>query len=694
MSIEPFVTNTDRDVFALRGLPEETIAYLFARYSRSPDGLRTMLAECLADESIPSEPVWEQLLALIKDSPVDTSNPNHPRSPHQLSAMEYELTTWLEHRNQTPERARQLHEKFTIGYGHACYSDDTEVLTDHGWVLWPDYVNSDRRRPLATWLYGDPDLSYTYPVAVHKYSFYGQLHRYSNHQTDLLVTPNHRLYGDFTNRTHINKDDRRPVFLTSDGYRSWRAHLVNLVYHAPVFPHDPATHRPPYHDGTEAFTFTGYTRRFQWNAFYEPELIEYEGMVYCASLPDTGTVIVRRGGGLAVVCGNSVAEHAVCHLAVENCSILAAKAIEDCRLASYTEKSTRYVPLGPDSYHIPTEIRHSNGALAITYANTCRQLLETYQTALDKLPEQLAQRFPQPEGWTPQRYQGVLQARACDIARYLLPTATRTNLGITVNARSLRGMIIKLLSSPLAELEALGEALREEGAKIVPTLLRYTEPAGDLEVMANTAASFAHEQGLAPQAEAGSGVWLLNGSEATATSIAGAALAYLHNQRRFDPTMTHAQRLVELVLDQRGEHAPLPRAFELIPLTFELCCDYGAWRDLQRHRMATFLTQPLSPLHGYETPLEVEELVVEGYHEAMDSAAESYTQIADAINETVAQYVLPMAYRVRCLLQVSLREAAHIIELRSRPQGHPAYRHLAVGMWRALGEPPFVRVKE
>jgi thymidylate synthase ThyX len=130
---------------------------------------------------------------------------------------------------------------------------------------------------------------------------------------------------------------------------------------------------------------------------------------------------------------------------------------------------------------------------------------------------------------------------------------------------------------------------------------------------------------------------------------------------------------------ERGNRRHKPgRAFERTGYRFDVLCDYGAFRDLQRHRPLTIEWQRLTPEHGYETPPQVGEAGLEDeWHHVMQDSAATHAEIATTLGGEVAQYAVSMAYQVRFVMQMSAREAMHLIELRSSPQGHPTYRRVA-----------------
>ena len=172
---------------------------------------------------------------------------------------------------------------------------------------------------------------------------------------------------------------------------------------------------------------------------------------------------------------SSVAEHGCVHLALEDVSIIASKLIEDARLASYTEKSTRYVAFDPGKVYYPPQVM-ADPMLADEYRGTIRALLDAYTGWTEDFVTQIKAHTPRTEKQTERGYDAASRATAFDLLRYLLPTATHTNIGLTLNARSLENLITKLLSQPLEEGRELGARIKAEAQHIVPTLLKYAEP--------------------------------------------------------------------------------------------------------------------------------------------------------------------------------------------------------------------------
>ena len=145
----------------------------------------------------------------------------------------------------------------------------------------------------------------------------------------------------------------------------------------------------------------------------------------------------------------SVAEHAIIHMALENISRLVCDTVEDNRLASYTEKSSRYQVLDQGHYHVPRELE--THPLRDVYVDTCDSLFRAYRQAMDKVTEYLRTATPQEKSERDSGYSLRLRRQATDVCRFLLPAATLTNVGMTINARSMEHAIRKLLSANLLE---------------------------------------------------------------------------------------------------------------------------------------------------------------------------------------------------------------------------------------------------
>jgi thymidylate synthase ThyX len=407
---------------------------------------------------------------------------------------------------------------------------------------------------------------------------------------------------------------------------------------------------------------------------------------------------------------DSIGELGGAHLAIENVSMIATKVLEDARIGgSPLEKSTRYVyfgePVGGDFlfYKEPTLLasRHAERYLA-----TCRMLFETYRGLVGPLTAAVERAAPRPAGTSEAAWRRSVRAQVYDALRGLLPAAALTNMGIFGNGRFFETLLMRLRVAPLAELRALGGAMAGELGKLIPAFIRRADPrhphfAAYRAYEARLAAWLA---GAAPPAErhgAGGGadgaardVELLDWDPDAPAKVlaaldypqASAPLATLREAAARLTPAEQARRLAALAaLRENRRHKP-PRALELASYTFDLLGDYGMYRDLHRHRMLTQQRQPLSTRHGYALPDELREAGLEApFAAAMDAAAQAYEAIA-AEHPAEAQYVVPMAYRIRWHMHVNLRALIWLVELRSAPQGHPAYRRMAQALYRRVAE--------
>jgi thymidylate synthase ThyX len=385
----------------------------------------------------------------------------------------------------------------------------------------------------------------------------------------------------------------------------------------------------------------------------------------------------------------SVAEHAVAHLAIEDASIVASKLIEDARLASFTEKSTRYVLFDRNKFYREPRLMASRHATL--YADTCAGLLATYVGLTEPVLAVVMQETPRGPKQSERAHEAACRAKVCDILRYLLPAATLTNLGMTINGRALEALISKLLSQPLAEARAVGAALKAEAQEIIPTLIKYAdanpyqmETRGGMEACAEALV------GAAPLAD-GSLVALVRWP-ADAEDQLVASILYGYTAHPWTRVAARVQgmsaaekaRTLDEYLARRGPHDQPLRALEHLSYTFDILVDFGAYRDIQRHRMVTQTPQESTALHGYSTPPEIDRCGLGPiYREWMDRAAEAHRTIAAEFPRE-AQYLLPLAFRKRVLFTWNLREIYHFVELRSGRQGHVSYRQVAQQVFREL----------
>ena len=390
----------------------------------------------------------------------------------------------------------------------------------------------------------------------------------------------------------------------------------------------------------------------------------------------------------------SVAEHAVLHLAVENISRLACDSLEDNRLASYTEKSSRYQLMPLDYFHMPQELEEHK-ALGALFRKTCGRLFQDYQQLVDACVGYLRDQQPRGEREREGAYDLRLRRMATDSCRALLPAATLTNVGVTANARVLEHAISKLMSAELLEERNLGEELRHQARTITPTLVKYADRSDYLEashkVRWETALDPARESFGARIAigvmAAGNG----DAAAPTAKLIAwdqqaeeklAAALVYRQSGLSYqevwrwvlDLGREQRREIIARAVAGMGPHDAPVREFEVVDYTFEFVLDYGAYREFKRHRMQSYFPQPLSTSLGYRVPdLLVDAGLKDRFEGALEPVELAYDQVA-RYSPLVAEYLVTHAHYRRVLSKMNLRECYHLFKLRTSELAHFAIR--------------------
>ena len=396
---------------------------------------------------------------------------------------------------------------------------------------------------------------------------------------------------------------------------------------------------------------------------------------------------------------DSVAQLGGVHLACEQASQLLCKVIEWGRLAAYLEQSTRYMryddkPGGRWRLTVPPEIEGSPAGDA--YLAFADRTFETYGRLFQPLFDLFSARFPKSPQDSDFLYRSTITAKTCDTLRVLLPAGTRSNLGVYATGQSYEQMLLRMRAHPLAEVREYADLMLVELRKVIPAFLKRVDLA-DRGVAWSTYLRETREgtQEIAAKYTGGveSGarelVTLTDYDPLGEEKVIAAAL-YASTDLPDDrlQSLAHSMsdeerdHVLRAYVGERGNRRHKPgRAFERTGYRFDILCDYGAFRDLQRHRPLTLEWQRLSPVHGYETPPQIPDAGLEDkWHRVMEDSAQTWRTLVAAAGPDVAQYAVSMAYRIRFVMQMAAREAMHLIELRSGPQGHPTYRRVAHAM--------------
>jgi thymidylate synthase ThyX len=400
---------------------------------------------------------------------------------------------------------------------------------------------------------------------------------------------------------------------------------------------------------------------------------------------------------------DSVAQLGGVHLACEQSSQLLAKALEWGRLAAYLEQSTRYMryddrPGGRWRATIPPEIAGTD--LEGRFERYLDEVFASYGRMFEPLSDWFERRFPKDLNDSDAVYRSTIMAKTCDTLRMALPAATRSNLGIYASAQSYEQLLMRLSVHPSAEMRAYGALMLTELRKVIPAFLKRVDVedrgvawAGywrdTREGVEELVAKLVGDEAPEPRGE----VSLVDFDPEGETKVAAAVL-YAASDLPDDRLLAMA---TEMSPDERAEllrtsvgdrsnrrHKP-GRAWERTSYRFDVLCDYGAFRDLQRHRPLTIEWQRLTTAHGPETPPEIEEAGLRGHWDhVLDQGRSMERALVEAGFDDAAQYAVPMAFRIRFVMQMTAREAMHLTELRSQPQGHPTYRRVAQAMHRLI----------
>ncbi len=376
----------------------------------------------------------------------------------------------------------------------------------------------------------------------------------------------------------------------------------------------------------------------------------------------------------------SVAEHAVLHIALENISRLAIECIESNRLASYTEKSTRYQTWALDGFHIPTEF--SVGAAAQLYAATASALFAAYEQVLPALRAAITLQTPRRSDESETRYEARIRSQYVDVARYLLPASALANVGMTANARIFESAIRKMLSHPLREVQNIGAEVKAVALRETPTLVKYAAESDYLTASRIELTTLARPLGGTPQSED----WLsLTDYDAAGENKMLAACLYSHGAMPFDQAHAYIEQagpevrtnIANAALGRMGRFDNPMRELEYATYNFDCVLDQGAYFEIKRHRLMTQTPQPLTAQLGYATPkLLAAAGVLPVYQRAMDAAGKCYDTLVQE-NPHAAAYIVPNGYNRRFLMALNLRQAFHLCELRSAPNAHFAVRRMA-----------------
>ena len=382
----------------------------------------------------------------------------------------------------------------------------------------------------------------------------------------------------------------------------------------------------------------------------------------------------------------SVAEHAVLHIAFENVSRLAIESIEGNRLASYTEKSTRYQRWGLHDFILPPELE--DHPLCNEYVETIRLLFRTYADSLEPVRALVFERFPRRENEKEEAWDRRIRSKYVDVCRFILPAASLANVGMTANARVFENVIRKMLSHELAEVRQIGAQVKEVALGETPTLVKYADA---VPYLVETCQEI-RELGIRVWND-GSQDWcrLVDYDKGGETKVLAAAI-YRFGEMGFGDAIAYVEslnaekkaRLAEALLGRLGKFDVPLRELEYSTYTFDLVMDQGAYAEFKRHRMMTQTPQKLTTRLGYTIPRLISEAGFDSqYGAAMSAAGQMFEKLYQE-DPSLAQYVVPNGFNRRVLAQFNLREAYAFCQLRSAANAHFSIRRIAQRIYEEM----------
>jgi thymidylate synthase ThyX len=396
---------------------------------------------------------------------------------------------------------------------------------------------------------------------------------------------------------------------------------------------------------------------------------------------------------------DSVAQLGGAHIACEWTSNLLTKLLQRPRLASYLEQSTRYIAYDTQLDGFGYRY-HRDSRFGPQYERALDELFATYSSLLEGMSAWVADQFPRGDDESAAAHARAVRAKALDLVRGLLPAASLSHMGIYASGQTYEQLVLHLLAHPLAEARTYGGLLLEELQKIIPSFVvrvprpdrggRWIEFLAERRAAAEAASARLGLDEAEPASAPSVRLLRAHGSEEELV----AALLYESGATGEEEALRvvgglapadRGELLRELVgVRENRRHRP-GRGFETLRYRFEIVSDYGAFRDLQRHRLLTCQWQRLSPDLGADVPHELLAAGLGGeYERALDVSRAEYERLRANGFVEEAPYALSLAFRIRYVLELDAREALHLVELRSGREGHPSYRAVAHEMRRAI----------
>jgi len=426
---------------------------------------------------------------------------------------------------------------------------------------------------------------------------------------------------------------------------------------------------------------------------------------------------------------DSVAELGEAQIAIEGLSNIAVKKIEDRRIGlSYLEKSSRYVMWNKKEkgkYRFYRDPKIMKSRFAEMYEESCNFSFDMYSKNIEAMINYIREKYPiekysfkdsndkkeklfsKLKNETDIKsanfiYKGSTKAKALDILRGLLPASTLTNVGITGNGRAFEYLLTVLGSSNLKEEQDLASKIKKELDTTIKSFVsradnKYGKAFQKYLKDVKDKSKIITRKEIKSNPVVGSVTKLVD-YESEKIAIDKIITSIMYEQSPSTSYQNILQQVKKISKENKNKiiaeftkirtnrrHRP-SRAFENIYYTFDLCNNFGMFRDLHRHRALTLERQLLTTDHGYSMPNEIKILGIENdFKDCMNKTKETFDKIRKKYPEQ-GQYVVNFGYNYPYFMKFNLREACHLIELRTVPQGHADYRKVAQKMFRQINK--------
>lgn len=396
---------------------------------------------------------------------------------------------------------------------------------------------------------------------------------------------------------------------------------------------------------------------------------------------------------------DSIAQMAGAHIVFGGLSQIAIKHLEDQRIAlAPIEKSTRYVNYSQKvngQYLYYTDPTLKDMGLEEEYRQAMDGLFETNAKLIPKMISWLTEKFPEEKP-------SVIEKKAFDVLRGLLPTSTLSQVSFFGNGQSFEHMINRSAKHSLGEIRWAAKRAHEELNQVTPSFLKRLEKETAQEYQEYLAGKTNRITPLVKELLADRPLTRVAGPEVRLVEydpegeekvITGILFTAPENHASWSQILERVRKmgagdkrrvLAEYLSGRTQRWQRVGRAFENVYLRFEIVMDIGAWRDLHRHRMLTQQRQDFSCHHGYNVPQEVSDAGIEKeFKDAVDAVEDLNLKIGHK-DPALSQYAVTMAHRIRFMQWQNLRSCFWTSELRTIPEGHPDYRKIEQQKFRLI----------